>query len=189
MRKKSRNRGSKGYKALRKLLIAAAILSGLFSEVSNVAAVLLLLSVLGLAALGMYSYFSPKGPDYIGKTVARELNKYGQGADSGQTAASTVTRKAVAAPTLDGKGLKRLLSHPGKEEETPHSTGKGKYLEQLDSFLKNGLIDRQEYQALKARYQALDISPEGQGSFATPAQGSGREVPAGTLQGGENHES
>ena len=38
-----------------------------------------------------------------------------------------------------------------------HSTGRAKYLEQIDSFLRNGLIDRTEYNVLKARYERLNI--------------------------------
>ncbi|MBQ6371973.1 MAG: hypothetical protein IJJ22_02495 [Oscillospiraceae bacterium] len=38
-----------------------------------------------------------------------------------------------------------------------HSTGREKYLEQIEGYLKNGLIDRAEYNALKARYEKLDI--------------------------------
>ena len=30
-------------------------------------------------------------------------------------------------------------------------------MEQLDSFLKTGLIDREEYRVLKERYMSLDI--------------------------------
>lgn len=38
-----------------------------------------------------------------------------------------------------------------------HLTGRAKYLEQLDSFLRTGLIDREEYRVLKNRYMSLDI--------------------------------
>ena len=38
-----------------------------------------------------------------------------------------------------------------------HLTGRAKYMEQLDSFLKTGLIDREEYRVLKERYMRLDI--------------------------------
>ncbi len=50
---------------------------------------------------------------------------------------------------------------PKKETEEPlncsHRTGRAKYLEQIDSFLRNGLIDRTEYNVLKARYERLNI--------------------------------
>ena len=38
-----------------------------------------------------------------------------------------------------------------------HLTGRAKYMEQLDSFLRTGLIDREEYRVLKNRYMSLDI--------------------------------
>ena len=38
-----------------------------------------------------------------------------------------------------------------------HLTGREKYMEQINSFLKNGLIDRSEYNALRERYSKLDI--------------------------------
>ena len=38
-----------------------------------------------------------------------------------------------------------------------HSTGRTKYLEQIDGFLRTGLIDRAEYNVLKARYERLNI--------------------------------
>ena len=38
-----------------------------------------------------------------------------------------------------------------------HLTGREKYLEQINSFLKNGLIDRAEYNALRERYSKLNI--------------------------------
>ena len=38
-----------------------------------------------------------------------------------------------------------------------HLTGRAKYMEQLDSFLRTGLIDREEYRVLKERYMSLDI--------------------------------
>ncbi len=38
-----------------------------------------------------------------------------------------------------------------------HLTGREKYMEQIDSFLRNGLIDRAEYNALRERYSKLNI--------------------------------
>ena len=38
-----------------------------------------------------------------------------------------------------------------------HLTGRAKYMEQLESFLRTGLIDRNEYRILKERYMNLDI--------------------------------
>ncbi len=38
-----------------------------------------------------------------------------------------------------------------------HLNGRQKYLEQIDNYLKTGLIDRSEYRVLKERYMNLDI--------------------------------
>ena len=38
-----------------------------------------------------------------------------------------------------------------------HPRGKEKYITQLDNFLSTGLIDKKEYQVLKARYEKLNI--------------------------------
>lgn len=38
-----------------------------------------------------------------------------------------------------------------------HSRGKQKYLEQIDSFLSNGIIDKDEYRVLRERYENLDL--------------------------------
>ena len=38
-----------------------------------------------------------------------------------------------------------------------HPRGKEKYLRQLDNFLASGLIDKNEYRILKARYEKLNI--------------------------------
>ena len=41
-----------------------------------------------------------------------------------------------------------------------HLTGRAKYLEQIDNYLKTGLIDKDEYRVLKNRYMNLDIPDE-----------------------------
>ena len=41
--------------------------------------------------------------------------------------------------------------------ECTHSIGKEKYFDQLDDYLANGLIDKNEYRVLKKRYEKLDI--------------------------------
>ena len=38
-----------------------------------------------------------------------------------------------------------------------HLTGRAKYLEQIENYLRTGLIDREEYKVLKARYMSIDI--------------------------------
>lgn len=41
-----------------------------------------------------------------------------------------------------------------------HSTGKQKYLEQLDGFLANGIIDKAEYKLMRERYERLNIEDD-----------------------------
>lgn len=38
-----------------------------------------------------------------------------------------------------------------------HPRGREKYIHQLDGFLSTGLIDKKEYQVLKARYEKMNI--------------------------------
>ena len=38
-----------------------------------------------------------------------------------------------------------------------HVRGKQKYIEQLDSYLKNGIIDKAEYKVLRERYEKLEL--------------------------------
>ena len=49
--------------------------------------------------------------------------------------------------------------YSGTEEaiHCAHSRGKQKYLEQIESFLANGIIDKEEYRLLKERYEKLDL--------------------------------
>ena len=53
-----------------------------------------------------------------------------------------------------------LLRHSDEAEEAiscHHLTGKEKYIQQLDSYLKAGLIDKAEYKVMKERYSKLEI--------------------------------
>ena len=54
----------------------------------------------------------------------------------------------------------RVLRHKDEAEEAvscTHHTGKEKYLEQVEGFYKNGLIDREEYKILREKYEKMDI--------------------------------
>ena len=61
--------------------------------------------------------------------------------------------------------LQTLAAHIRQERKSvgeeaihcAHLTGREKYMEQINSFLKNGLIDRAEYNALRERYSKLNI--------------------------------
>ncbi len=41
-----------------------------------------------------------------------------------------------------------------------HRTGKEKYLDQLNSYLRSGLIDREEYKVMRQRYERLQIDDD-----------------------------
>ena len=57
----------------------------------------------------------------------------------------------------------RRSTHRGEAEEAvhcAHSRGKEKYLEQLDGFLANGIIDKAEYKLMRDRYSRLQIEDD-----------------------------
>lgn len=57
----------------------------------------------------------------------------------------------------------RRSAHRDEAEEAvhcAHSRGKEKYLEQLDGFLANGIIDKAEYRLMKERYSRLEIEDD-----------------------------
>ena len=59
-----------------------------------------------------------------------------------------------------GKQPAAILRHSDEAEEAitcQHLTGKEKYIQQLDSYLKAGLIDKDEYKIMKERYSRLEI--------------------------------
>ena len=67
-------------------------------------------------------------------------------------------------PTPEKRGAARrpasVPHHADEAEEAIHCShvrGKQKYIQQLDSYLKNGIIDRAEYKILRERYEKLDI--------------------------------
>ena len=68
-------------------------------------------------------------------------------------------RSAVSAASSSARSAHRPSARHVTEEaiDCSHSTGRAKYLEQIDGYLKNGLIDKAEYNSLKARYERLDI--------------------------------
>ena len=53
-----------------------------------------------------------------------------------------------------------VFQHADEAEEAitcAHHTGKEKYLEQVEGFYRNGLIDRAEYRVLREKYEKLDL--------------------------------
>ena len=55
-----------------------------------------------------------------------------------------------------------LKPMPGTEEAVhcAHSRGREKYLEQIEGFLANGIIDKAEYRLMKERYSRLNIEDD-----------------------------
>ena len=69
-------------------------------------------------------------------------------------------RKKQSIPAPEVKVRASALKHPAEAEEAihcAHLTGRQKYLEQIDGYLRTGLIDRSEYRVLKERYMKIDI--------------------------------
>ena len=92
-----------------------------------------------------------------GKATSQRSTQTQQAARTRETARQAPARPAAVKhhPTI------RLHAPDQPEAEEAihcaHLTGRAKYLEQLDSFLRTGLIDREEYRVLKNRYMSLDI--------------------------------
>ncbi len=95
---------------------------------------------------------------------------------AGSVIVSTVAavKKNTGAPKPEDRRLRpdhaerpvrRTAPRPARRQTTAreeaihcrHSRGKEKYLEQLDSYLKNGIIDKAEYKVLYERYSKLDL--------------------------------
>ncbi|MBQ9248911.1 MAG: hypothetical protein IJ179_00915 [Oscillospiraceae bacterium] len=66
-------------------------------------------------------------------------------------------RKKAARP------VPRAVKPPAESEDAlhcDHRRGKEKYLQQLDNYLASGLIEREEYRVLRARYEKLEIDDD-----------------------------
>ena len=50
----------------------------------------------------------------------------------------------------------RTSSSGAEEQHYERKTGKARYMSQLDGYLESGLVTREEYQALKKRYEHMD---------------------------------
>ena len=82
---------------------------------------------------------------------------------SGGTAArSSAPARSAARPAARtaARPASRAAERAEEAVHCHHSTGKQKYLEQLDTFLANGIIDKAEYRLLKERYSKLDIEDD-----------------------------
>ena len=84
------------------------------------------------------------------------------GAANRKNAGKTASKGAVSAAKPGERPTPRVFQHPDDPEveeavRCQHATGKEKYIQQLDSYLKAGLIDKAEYKLMKERYQKLEI--------------------------------
>ena len=87
-------------------------------------------------------------------------------APSGKAPARPAPKKNAPRPAAQTRPQVRAnaRAHLDTEAEEAihcaHLTGRAKYLEQIDNYLKTGLIDKDEYRVLKNRYMNLDIPDE-----------------------------
>ena len=89
--------------------------------------------------------------------------------DRAKTARRTKKTANASRPTVElhrpypqpkEKQTTAIFRHRDEAEEAvtcAHATGKEKYIQQLDSYLKAGLIDKNEYKIMKERYEELDL--------------------------------
>ena len=90
--------------------------------------------------------------------VAVSKAKASRGGEKKQTAVPL--NRPFPRPTAVKPGHIPAPKHRDEAEEViscAHKSGKEKYLEQVEGFYKNGLIDREEYKILRAKYEKLEI--------------------------------
>ena len=87
-------------------------------------------------------------------------------APSGKAPARPAPPKHAPRPAAQTRPQVRAKARAHRDTEAEeaihcaHLTGRAKYLEQIDNYLKTGLIDKDEYRVLKNRYMNLDIPDE-----------------------------
>ena len=135
--------------------------------------------ILGLIVLGLFVLSSRLDNDefpvsfilLVGVFVAFII--YAIVVASKKNAAKTGTARSAARPTAargaeptrsPSRGASARPARAAEKAEEAvhchHSTGKEKYLEQLDGFLANGIIDKAEYRLMKERYSRLNIEDD-----------------------------
>ena len=91
--------------------------------------------------------------------VVKAMNKEKAGKTGKKT--NVELHRPFPQPTVvKTKQTPRAFRHKDEAEEVmtcAHHTGKEKYLEQVEGFYRNGLIDRAEYKALREKYEKMDI--------------------------------
>ncbi len=87
-------------------------------------------------------------------------------APSGKASARPAPQRTALRPAAQSRPQVRANARAHRDTEAEeaihcaHLTGRAKYLEQIDNYLKTGLIDKDEYRVLKNRYMNLDIPDE-----------------------------
>ena len=140
---KKKNSGRKG--AIFGVLIWAAILLvNAVDDAEAAVAVVVFLVIIGAVAATV---------------AAVRKNAAGRGASA--PARSAQTRMAPFEKTPAARRAQPVRRTEAEEAvHCAHSRGKEKYLEQLDGFLANGIIDKAEYKLLKERYSRLEIEDD-----------------------------
>ena len=138
--------GSKGSGMVTLVIIAVTVLLYLFSSDLNPENLpVVIASVLIVAFIAVIVTFISK-------------IKGNKGGDKKQTAVPL--NRPFPQPTAGKMQHASVLKHRDEAEEViscGHKSGKEKYLEQVEDFYKNGLIDRDEYKILRAKYEKLEI--------------------------------
>lgn len=79
---------------------------------------------------------------------------------AGVLIAASKARKSVSQKKPESTPVKPAVrKYTGTEEAIgcSHKRGRDKYIEQINTFLANGIIDKAEYRLLKERYENLDL--------------------------------
>ena len=74
--------------------------------------------------------------------------------------AAATARESTEQPRSEGRHISfvpEIHLHSAGSECVNTLRGREKYYAQLDSFLKNGIIDRDEYKFMRERYAKMDI--------------------------------
>ena len=138
---KKKNGGKKS--AIPGLAILAAVL--MFNAVDDpeaAVAIVVLLVIIGVVAA----------------TVASVRKAAGKGGTAPGRGGRTRTASFEKSPARRAQAVRRTETE--EAVHCAHSRGREKYLEQIEGFLANGIIDKAEYRLLKERYSKLEIEDD-----------------------------
>jgi len=138
-------------------------------------ALLLIVAVINL--LGFFSVLvNPTGPDLPAsgsaqtnagriqrqpaqrttQSTADKYSKYRQAKQSGQTGKTRQATKYSQPKQSAQYRQPRQYQDPQASNAIIYKTGKERYMEQLENFLKDGVVTRSEYLELKRQYEKMD---------------------------------